>query len=52
MIRDTRHLVFVRAITEALRARSLPRPTDDQIKRAWRSGLSAADAASVLAMGR
>ena len=52
MIRDTRQLSYVRDLTMALRARRLPKPTDDQIKRAWRSGLSASEAASVLAIGR
>lgn len=50
MIRETIQLSYVRDLTAALRARGLPQPTDDQIKRAWRSGLSAAEAAGVLAM--
>lgn len=52
MIREIRQLEFVRALTDALRARGKPQPTADQIRRAWRSGMTAGDAASVLAMGR
>lgn len=50
MIRETIQLSYVRDLTAALHARILPRPTVDQIRRAWRSGLSAAEADGVLAM--